>query len=187
MAAQLLAGFGVAALVALVTQRRQAFLRLVAVATPALLRALDPLPAPRRRRLLALAAVVALLPVTMGVLGLRDSRSQTAAITDRVEAELADPGDGTGIPVVVTTMAPLGRWAWDDVERSRWLLVPREEVSEIGPRLRRLDVDRFLFVSDRADEELGDLAPWYRPVVTFDPAAGTALDRVIVPVQAVTD
>jgi hypothetical protein len=127
-----------------------------------------------------------LLPVAMGILGLRDSRAQTRAITDRVDAARAAPGDGTGVPIVVTTLAPLGRWAWDDVDRSRWLLVPAGELALVGPRLRDLSVDRFLFVSDRSVEQLPDLEPWFVPVEPLDPEAGSTLDRVIVPVRAAT-
>jgi len=158
----------------------------VAMASVALVRAIEPVRGADRRRLLGLGALVTLLPVAMGILGLRDSRAQTRAITDRVDAALAAPGDGTGVPIVVTTLAPLGRWAWDDVDRSRWLLVPAEELALVGPRLSDLSVDRFLFVSDRSVEQLPDLEPWFIPVEPLDPEAGSTLDRVIVPVRAAT-
>jgi hypothetical protein len=156
----------------------------IALATPPLIRATDGLRGRDRRQVLVLTAAVALIPVAMGILGLRDSRNQTRAILDRVDATLADPGDGSGRPVVVTTLAPLGRWAWEDVDRSRWLLVDEEDLAEVGSRLRSLGVERVAFVTDSVDAELPRLARHYRPDTPVPPGPGAGLDRVVIPLRA---
>ncbi|MEM9561287.1 MAG: hypothetical protein AAGA93_01635 [Actinomycetota bacterium] len=163
----------------------------IPLSTLGLLRAADSVAGPSRRRVLGLVAIVALLPVTMGLLGMAEARERTRAIIDRVDVSLVDPGpDALGEepdrPVVLTTLAPLGRWAWEDVDRSRWLLVTDDDVAEAGARLNDAGVEQLVLVSESADDDLGQLAPWYAPIGPL-PEAGTpgaGLDRIVIPVRS---
>lgn len=170
----------------------------LALATPPLVRAIDqfghhlddrptdPFGHRNRRLLLASGAVITLLPVTMGILGLRHSRAGTEAITGRVDAALVDPGDGSDRPVVVTTMAPLGRWAWSDLDRSRWLLVQDvADLPEVAERLHSLGVKRLVFATQNAADELDPLAAWFVPIGPLDTDPTTNLDEIVIPLQAI--
>ncbi len=158
----------------------------VAVAATTMVRAAEPITGAARRRLVMLVAALALLPVTMGILGLADARVRTEALVERVDDSLVEPGDGGAGPVVLSSLAPMGRWAWEDVDRSRWLLVTAEEVADAGARLREAGVTRFVLVTGEATTDLAELAPWYRPIEPIPPDGGptVSLDRVVIPVQA---
>lgn len=157
----------------------------VALATPALLRATDGLAGRSRRLGTTAAAILLVLPVAMGILGLRNSREGTRIITERVDAELVAPGDG-GTPVVVTTIDPLGRWAWADLDRSRWLLVQDDaDLDDLGARLAGLGIERFTFVTDDAEHQLVPLSPWYAPIEALPDVPAGRLERVVIPVRLI--
>ncbi len=164
---------------------------IVPVASLGLLRAADSIGGRSRRGVAGLVAVVAVLPVTMGALGMSEARERTRAIVDRVDAALVDPGpDALGAepdrPVVLTTLAPLGRWAWEDVDHSRWLLVTDDDVAEAAARLDGAGVDRLVLVSEAVEDDLDRLAPWYRPIEELPPPGtpGAGLNRIVVAVRA---
>lgn len=154
----------------------------VAMASVGLVRAVGALDSSARRRILALGTVAAMLPVAMGILGLRAARVRTEALTDRVAAELVEAGDGAQ-PVVLTTLDPLGRWAWQDVDGGRWLLVGEDDLAAAGSRLRELGVERLLVVSGQAEDDLERLGEWYAPIDPLPDVEPSDLARVVVPVE----
>ncbi|MEL6984723.1 MAG: hypothetical protein AAFO29_20010, partial [Actinomycetota bacterium] len=154
----------------------------IAVTSGPLVRTAAAIDAPARRRVVALAAVAAMLPVTMGILGLRAARVRTEALTDRIEAELVEAGDG-GTPVVVTTLDPLGRWAWLDVDDGRWLLVDEADLATAAARLQDLGVERLVLVSGQAEDDLDRLAPWYGPMAPLPDVDPSDLARVVIPIE----
>ncbi len=158
----------------------------VALASVSLVRVQERLIGPARRRVLGLTAVVVLLPVVMGILGLQQARVRTAALTGRVQDELVDPGDG-GRPVVVTTLPGLGRWSWEAVDEGRWLLVEEDELAVVGARLHELGIERVLFVSGDAATEREHLADWYTPIDPIPEPSGSSLDRIVIPMAAATE
>lgn len=158
----------------------------VALASVSLVRVQEGLTGPVRRRFLGLAAVVILLPVVMGILGLQQARERTAALTGRVQDELVDPGDG-GRPVVVTTLPGLGRWSWEDVDEGRWLLVEDDELATVGARLHELGIEQLLFVSGDAVVEREQLADWYTPIDPIPERSGSSLDRIVIPMATASE
>ena len=160
----------------------------VAVAAPRLVRTLEPLRGRQRRLVLGLGAVVVVLPVAMGLLAMADVRDRTEALNDRVDeartwSPAAQPGDG-GLPVVLSTLAPAGRWAWADVDRSRWLLVDEGELDLAGPRLRAAGIDHLVLVTGHVDDDLPLLAPWYEPIGAIPAGPEPDLARVVIPLRA---
>lgn len=136
-----------------------------------------------RRRTLGLVLVAAMVPVAMGVLGLREARDRTAALTGRVQDQLVEPGDG-GPPVVVTTLPGLGRWSWEDIDDGRWLLVEEDELAAVGARLEALGIERLLFVSVDAADHHQLLGGRFAPIEPIPERSDSSLDRIVIPMAS---
>ena len=139
-----------------------------AAATVGLVRAGALFARPTRRSLGGLVVVSMVLLSTMGLLGLRAVRHQTANLAIDIDRAL-DPLERAGDePVVVTTVHGLGRWMWRDVDRGRWLRVPEGELAAAGSRLRSLGVDALVLVSADPARETELLGRSYRPDTEAD-------------------
>ena len=102
------------------------------------------------------AAFVALavIAVSLAVLGVRDQRSTQQAAATFTDA-VATAGDAvrnqTGeAPVLVTTQGIVPRLAWESFPRQRWLLVDEKHPRDLVARLRRAGIREFLLVTDDA-------------------------------------
>ncbi len=140
---------------------------------------LSGLPVKRVARLVALAAVPALILNLAGLNSLRQTRIQTAAMVDEIAETTADirvrgavggdesvvvnvaPGDDNR-PVVITTVPAVGRLAWAEVDNGRWLLVDKGELLPMARRLSEIGVRRFTLVTFEPDRELADIERFYQ-------------------------
>lgn len=140
--------------------------------------ALAPLPERRSRSIAALAVVPALLLNLGGLHSLRNSRLSTAAMVDEISEAMATirlrgaaTGDTSVVvdvapgeddrPVVVTTVPPIGRLSWSEVDNGRWLLVDDGELGPTARRLSDLGVRRFVLVTFDPDTELAEIGRFY--------------------------
>lgn len=133
----------------------------IAAICPGIVRTLDQIDRPERRRLVALAITPVIIMMVLGIAGMRDVRRQTSELTDSIQAVTAPAGDGDDRPVIVTTVKPLARWSWDDVNDGRWLLVDPAELPSLAARLRTLDIDRAVLVTEGGPDELTTIESWY--------------------------
>ena len=131
----------------------------IAVATVGLLAALDRFPAPRRRRLVVLGAATMALIMVMGLFGIRAVRVTTEAQNLAIDRALAPAGSSSigDEPIVVSTVAGAGRWAWADLDRARWLRITPDELRAAAERLDRLGVHRFVLVSYDPEQDIAVL------------------------------
>jgi hypothetical protein len=160
----------------------------LAVATASVMHAARGLTTAQRRRLAVPLVASMVLMSTMGILGLRVSRQ----MTDQLATEIGATVDGLAFaaeqggdrPVVVSTIAGLGRWMWADIDEGRWLRIGRSDLAPTARRLHVLGVDQLIVVTRRPDAEVAEFAPWFEPV----PGSSTerSSDQVVV-LRAVGD
>ncbi|MGH1494193.1 MAG: hypothetical protein ACRBK7_33180 [Acidimicrobiales bacterium] len=132
----------------------------ISVAVVALTRAASQFERADRRRTGGLLAATMVVMSTMGVVGLRTVRNETEQLAADIGAAV-EQIDADDRPVVLSSIPGLGRWMWDDLDQGRWLRVPQDDLPTTARRLRELGVDQLAFVSQRPNEELELLKPWF--------------------------
>jgi hypothetical protein len=134
---------------------------------------------------LASALVVSLASCALAITTLRDVHQEVDRVVAAVDqATQQDRAEDGGLPVVLTTTGALGRFAFPLVERTRWLTVPDNRLSEYTQRLHDLGVGPVTFVSRNASEDLARIDDLYVARDKTEPAAGwtiATLDPCIKP------
>jgi len=107
---------------------------------------------------LASALAVSAAFSVLAIMTLRVEHEQTDRIVAAVDAaaERVSATDG-GAPVVLTTNRGLGRFDFPLVDRTRWLTVSSEQLTEYGERVRDLGVGPVTFVTRNASGDLAKL------------------------------
>lgn len=96
-----------------------------------------------------------------------DESNALATAVDRVTH--AQPADDGGSPVVVASDGAAARFAFDVVDRTRWLTVSDTRLATYADRLRQLSIDRFTFVG-RDEDDLRLLEPAYQVTSVVRPS-----------------
>jgi len=81
------------------------------------------------------------------------------------------PDDG-GAPVVISTVPAVGRFAFPVVDRSRWIAVPPERLTEYAQRVHDLGVGPITFVSRDPSSDLQKLDGLYTVRDKMEPSTG---------------
>jgi hypothetical protein len=126
-----------------------------------------------RRTATIAAASIAVMSVSLAALGVTTLRGlhhevdlMVAAVDD---STMAHPAADGGAPVVVSPNGAAARFAFATVDRSRWLTVDSDDLTEFGDRLRKLGVGPITFVTRDADD-LAALDAGYRVVSDVRPS-----------------
>jgi hypothetical protein len=114
--------------------------------------------------------VLSLALSTLAIVTLRDQHDETEAMAAQVDATArANPTVSGGLPVVLASDGGAARFAYEVVDRTRWLTVKDTDLSAYATRLRSLGVDRLTFVT-RDEDDLRELTSTYRAESATHPA-----------------
>jgi hypothetical protein len=114
-----------------------------------------------QRIALASTVVASVTLASLGVATLRRSHEDVAAFVAAVDATAREhpPGDGDRA-VVVAANGAAGRFAFEVVDRTRWLTVKPDQLAEFGGRLHDLHIAQLTFVT-REESDVARLDAQY--------------------------
>jgi hypothetical protein len=122
---------------------------------------------------LASAIAVSVASCALAIITVREEHQAVDRVVAAVDqAAKQNPADDGGLPVVLTSNAGLGRFAFPLLERYRWLTVPADRLLEYAQRLRDLGVGPVTFVSRDASEDLHQFDGLYMARDKTEPAEG---------------
>ncbi|HZU73350.1 MAG TPA: hypothetical protein VE990_11335 [Acidimicrobiales bacterium] len=135
---------------------------------------------PSGRIVLALVVVSVAALTSSAVSALNTTHRLSSAMTAAVRrlGPAVPAGDG-GRPVFITTAAFLPREQWPTFESTRWLLIPGGQLRSYGPSLRAAGIHQLVLVTDRGDQEIGQLADIFAPLNSRPLAAQPAWHLVV--------
>ncbi|MCP3856042.1 MAG: hypothetical protein GY698_15095 [Actinomycetia bacterium] len=111
---------------------------------------------PHRIRVLSVGVLAVWSLLAIGALrAVHQVNDQVVADTEALVAGV-DPGDG-GEPVLITTTDQIGRLAWADADRTRWLRVPTSDLAEVQARLAASGVEQWVLLALPEDDAVSRL------------------------------